>query len=257
MWCSCRKRLSVVVQIYRVSKRTRGGLTPRFQPTSLSSNRKIMTRQKIFAASLIPAGVLIFFLVAGLNSRAPAADVADPARVPAVRIPLDGVPNAGQVTPTLFRGAQPTREGVHALAASGIAIVVDLRIEGNRVAEKDSVSREGMRYVGIPWNCHNPSDAIVAQFLQVVRENPEKKIFVHCEHGVDRTGLMIATYRMANQGWTSEQAQQEMVAYGYDFVHRTWCHAVNSYESSFPQRFASEPEFESLRAAAQKSAAEK
>jgi nuclear transport factor 2 (NTF2) superfamily protein len=57
---------------------------------------------------------------------------------------------------------------------------------------------------------------------------------------------------MAEQGWTPEQARREMIAYGFDSFHRNWCNSVSSYELSFPQRFSSSPEFDSLRPTAQK-----
>jgi protein tyrosine phosphatase (PTP) superfamily phosphohydrolase (DUF442 family) len=211
-----------------------------------------MTRRKIFTAITLLAAGFIFFLALQPNAGTSADDLADVAHLPAPRVALNGVPNSGKVTTTLFRGAQPTREGFTTLAASGIAIVVDLRFEGDRDAERRAVTQAGMEYVGMPWSCHFPRDSVTAQFLQFVRANPERKIFVHCEHGVDRTGLMIATYRMAEQGWTPEQARREMVAYGFDFVHRTWCRAVSSYEFAFPQHFSSAPEFDSLRPAAQR-----
>jgi tyrosine-protein phosphatase SIW14 len=218
---------------------------------------KITARKKIIGVSLIAAVGIIFFLVTAFNPRVPVIDPADVAHLPAARIALDGVPNAGQVTPTLFRGAQPTPEGFHSLALRGTEIVVDLRDEGNRQAEKESVTQNGMKYIGIPWSCQAPSDSVTAQFLQAIRENTDKKIFVHCQHGIDRTGLMIAAYRMADQGWTPEQARHEMEAYGFDYAHRSWCGAVDSYETSFPQRYSTSPEFESLRAPAQKSLPQK
>ncbi len=204
------------------------------------------------AASIFPAAGLILFLAWGPDAGTSADNLADVAHLPAPRVVLDGVTNSGKVTPMLFRGAQPTQDGFDSLEKSGIAVVIDLRFEGDRDAERRAVTQAGMEYVGIPWSCHFPRDSITAQFLQFVRANPNRKIFVHCEHGVDRTGLMIAAYRMAEQGWTPEQARREMVAYGFDFVHRTWCHAVSSYEFSFPQHFSSAPEFDSLRPATQK-----
>jgi tyrosine-protein phosphatase SIW14 len=211
-----------------------------------------MTRRKILAALAVLAAGLIIFVVSPPHENTSAEDLADLAHAPAPRVALDGVRNSGEVTPTLFRGAQPTREGFMSLAKNGIEIVVDLRFEGDREAERQAVTHAGMQYVGIPWSCHYPSDSITARFLDIIRENPDKKIFVHCEHGVDRTGLMIAAYRIADQGWTPEQARREMIAYGFDFVHRTWCRAVISYEDSFPQRFSSSPAFVSLRHATQK-----
>jgi tyrosine-protein phosphatase SIW14 len=211
-----------------------------------------MKRRKIIAASIIPIAIIIFFLVSGPNTSNPAVDLADAAHLPAPRVALGGVPNSGEVTPTLFRGAQPEPEGFNSLAKHGIAVVVDLRFEGDRDAEMRAVTHAGMQYVAMPWSCHFPRDSITARFLQFVRANSGEKIFVHCEHGVDRTGLMIAAYRMAEQGWTPEQARREMIAYGFDALHRNWCSSLSSYELSFPQRFSSSPEFDSLRPVAQK-----
>jgi tyrosine-protein phosphatase SIW14 len=211
-----------------------------------------MMRRKIFIASMLSAAAIIFFLASGLGTGISQDKLSVAAHLPAQRITIDGVSNSGQVTPTLFRGAQPTLEGFDTLSKKGIAIVVDLRFEGDRNAERLAVTHAGMQYVGMPWSCHFPRDAITARFLQFVLANPNEKIFVHCQHGVDRTGLMIAAYRMAEQDWTPEQAQQEMIAYGFDYVHRTWCSSVSSYVFSFPQHFSSSPEFDSLRPAAKK-----
>jgi protein-tyrosine phosphatase len=59
-----------------------------------------------------------------------------------------------------------------------------------------------MRYVALPWRCFWPRDEHFAQFLTLLRANPGKKVFVHCRVGDDRTGMDIAAYRMAEQGWS-------------------------------------------------------
>jgi protein tyrosine phosphatase (PTP) superfamily phosphohydrolase (DUF442 family) len=80
----------------------------------------------------------------------------------------------------------------------GIDIVVDTR--GNRTkSEGKEVRRHGMQYVAIPWHCPFPKDETFARFLKLMRDNPDKKVFVHCRLGDDRTGMMIAAYRMANR----------------------------------------------------------
>lgn len=132
---------------------------------------------------------------------------------------------------TALAGAQPTKEGFDALAKMGIGIVVDLR--GSREGERQEVTKLGMRYVPIPWRCFHPQDAIFAQFLTLLRENPGKKVFVHCPVGDDRTGMMIAAYRMAEQGWTAEKVRKEMKAYGVGFFHRMICPGLSSYEENF------------------------
>jgi tyrosine-protein phosphatase SIW14 len=161
------------------------------------------------------------------------------------KLTVKGLPNLGEVTPTLYRGSQPTKEGFEQLARMHIAIVVDLR--GNRTSERDAVAGLGMRYVPIPWFCMRPKNVVIAQFLILLRDNPGKKVFVHCNTGIDRTGMMVAAYRMAIEKWTADEAMGEMRAYGFSRFHRTICLGLSSYERRFPREFASDPVFEALR----------
>jgi protein tyrosine/serine phosphatase len=160
----------------------------------------------------------------------------------ALRLDLHGVPNFGKVTATLYRGGQPSRDGFDELKKLGMQIVVNLRDDNSEI-ERSAVTAAGLEYVAIPWNCRHPANSQAAKFLQILRENPEKKVFVHCHAGVDRTGLMIAVYRMTEQGWTSEQASDEMKDFGFNFLHRSWCHALEDYEQNFPQQLTADPGF--------------
>jgi protein tyrosine phosphatase (PTP) superfamily phosphohydrolase (DUF442 family) len=164
------------------------------------------------------------------------------------RLTINGVPNAGQAAPELYRGGQPTEQGFEALAKLGINIVVDLR--GSRESERESVKKLGMQYVAIPWHCPFPRDDAFARFLTLLRQNPGKKVFVHCRLGDDRAGMTIAAYRMAEQGWTAAEAMKEMEAYGFSSSHHFICPTLSSYEASFPQRFRANPAFRSLHAPA-------
>jgi protein tyrosine phosphatase len=40
-------------------------------------------------------------------------------------------------------------------------------------------------------------------------------IYIHCVHGRDRTGFVVALYRVIKQNWTYKQAIDESVKYGY------------------------------------------
>jgi len=163
------------------------------------------------------------------------------------RLTIVGVPNAGEVTPNLYRGAQPNARGFQALAKLGVNIVVDLR--GSREDERERVNKLGMQYVAIPWHCPFPKDDAFARFLELLRQNPGKKVFVHCRLGDDRAGMTIAAYRMAEQGWTPQEAMREMEAYGFSLSHHFICPGLSSYEASFPRRFSTSPAFRELRAA--------
>lgn len=167
-------------------------------------------------------------------------------RTIARKLAVPGVPNLGEVSSTLYRGAQPTQQGFQKLAEMGISIVVDLRERGREV-ERRQVTKLGMRFVVIPWICFHPEDTDMARFLRLLRDNRGKKVFVHCQTGDDRTGMMIATYRMAEEGWTAEEAMKEMEAYGFTSSHHLICPGLSSYEARFPRRFKTSPAFRDLR----------
>jgi hypothetical protein len=155
-----------------------------------------------------------------------------------------GIPNFGQATPTLYRGGQPSAEGFETLARMGIAIVVDT---GRSKRDQTLIKKLGMTYVSLPWYCPFPKDKVFAQFIKITRENPDKKIFVHCRLGDDRTGMMIAAYRMGQQGWTAKEAKQEMHEFGYRGVHHLMCPGLARYEKSFPNRLQKKTVFKDLR----------
>jgi len=156
-----------------------------------------------------------------------------------------GITNFAPVTESLYRGGQPTLDGFKALAAMGMNIVVDLR--GSRRRERELVTGLGMQYIALPWHCPFPQDAVFARFLALLEENPTKKVFVHCRLGDDRVGMMIAAYRMAEQGWPAAQAKAEMKARGFTALHHLICPGLAGYASSFPLRLNTYPAFQRLR----------
>jgi protein tyrosine phosphatase (PTP) superfamily phosphohydrolase (DUF442 family) len=166
------------------------------------------------------------------------------------KLDLPGVPRFIEVTPHLYRGGQPTEDGFQSLAKMGIDIVIDLR--GSRKRERDLVTKLGMRYEAMPWHCPCPKDKVFARFLLFLRSNPARKVFLHCRLGDDRTGMMIAAYRMAEQGWTAQQAMQEMKTSGFAPWHHLICPGLARYEKEFPERYRAKPAFKELRLSSSK-----
>jgi protein tyrosine/serine phosphatase len=152
---------------------------------------------------------------------AAAVAVAQP-HLPAERLDLPGVPNLGRVDARLLRGGQPSAEGFLALSALGVTHVIDLRGDEERsVVERQLVERLGMRYLAIPmsgWRTPHPEE--VARFLASLRDDHGGTAFVHCRRGAERTGVMVAAYRMTVQGWSPAEARIEMDAYRF----RAWLH---------------------------------
>src|SRR5216683_1516406 len=96
---------------------------------------------------------------------------------PAEKLKLAGVSNAGKVSEMLFRGAQPSVQGLAELKKLGVTTIVDLRGNSGPVAwERAQAESLGMRFVNIPvlgWSA--PDNAKVAQFLKLVQQEPQEK----------------------------------------------------------------------------------
>ena len=133
---------------------------------------------------------------------------------------LTGVRNFGRVETRLYRGGQPSDAGFVALKNLGIDIVVSFTIgDTGTAAERRRVESLGMAFVNLPWSAiHTPSHEEVAAFLELLRSHSDKTIFVHCWQGVDRTGVMIALFRIAFDHWTAAQALDEMRAFHYHYI---------------------------------------
>lgn len=156
------------------------------------------------------------------------------------------IPKFAEVTPQLYRGGQPSDEAFEDLKKMGIDIIVDMR-SGTRKHEKEVVTSLGMHYVQISWHCPFPTDKPFANFLKIVEKNPDKKIMVHCRLGDDRTGMAVAAYRMAEQGWSAKEAMNEMHEFGFRGVHHLICPGLAGYEKSFPERLKEGKAFKDLQ----------
>jgi tyrosine-protein phosphatase SIW14 len=135
---------------------------------------------------------------------------------------VQGVGNFHQINEHLYRGAQPSNDGFQNLAKLGIKTVIDLREAGSRVAvEKAQVEKAGMRYISIPFSGFAaPSDEQVSQVLALFDDAAAGPVFVHCRRGADRTGTVIACYRMRHDHWNNRDALAEAKADGMSWLER-------------------------------------
>ena len=131
---------------------------------------------------------------------------------------IPGLPNFHKVTPNLYRGAQPTAEGMQQLAQMGVKTVLSLRAFNE---DDDLLRHTELNRFQIRFKTWHPEDEDVVHFLRIVLNPDHTPVFVHCQHGSDRTGTMIAIYRIAVQGWDKEEALREMTEGGYGY-HAMW-----------------------------------
>jgi protein tyrosine/serine phosphatase len=173
--------------------------------------------------------LIALLLVSACAPVAVAEDSADDRPVPAIAVDkrpagwavaLDepGLPNLHRVATGLMRGAQPTAEGVHRLEQLGIKTVISLRAFHD---DDDQIAGTALAHERISFKSWHPEDEDVVRFLRLVTDPARQPVFVHCQHGADRTGMMCAIYRMVVQGWSADEAAREMVEGGYGF-HAVW-----------------------------------
>jgi protein tyrosine/serine phosphatase len=143
-----------------------------------------------------------------------------------------------KVNERLYRGAQPTAAAFEKLRELGVKTVINLRMEPDqiRTGEKKIVEDLGMTYVSIPVEDGNfftrsrtiPDEAIAA-FFRTVDDPSRGPVFVHCHRGADRTGAIVAFYRIARQGWEAEKAFQEAREIGL----RSWYKGLHAQIRAF------------------------
>ena len=144
------------------------------------------------------------------------------------------VRNFDRVNEHLFRGGEPTAAGLEELAAMGVKIDIDLRGSGEGVdTERHEAEKLGMKYVNVPMSGFGaPSNEQMDRVLSLLLQNESLTTFVHCRRGKDRTGTVVACYRVAHDTWPNERALKEAKQHGMSFTER----AMQSYIIHFTPR---------------------
>jgi uncharacterized protein (TIGR01244 family) len=151
------------------------------------------------------------------------------------------IDNFGRVNPNYYRGAQPDGQDYNDLAALGVKTIINLTSDDAQPNERQMTEQSGMRYVQIPMTTHRePTNAQIAQFLNIANDPASQPVYVHCVGGKHRTGVMTAIFRMTNDGWSADQAFSEMKQYkfGADFLHSEFKRVVYAYPAQLTRNAA-------------------
>jgi protein tyrosine/serine phosphatase len=175
--------------------------------------------------------VMICAALLGGCATAPTSDsYSDQAGVQRVA-PIENFHSVDQVgSKAMYRGAQPAADQWSFLKARGVKTVLKLNeyagFNSSTEQEQLAARANGIRLVEVfmppedfPHNVNPfaaPTDAQLAEALAVM-ENPENwPLYVHCSHGRDRTGLLVALYRIRKNNYCKDKAFAEMKSYGHN-----------------------------------------
>lgn len=155
-----------------------------------------------------------------------------------------GILNFGKINDHLYRGAQPDAAGITNLQRLGIKTIIDLRMPGEVTKEEATLARaNGITWTNVPLRgVGRPTDEQVKTVLALIEASPP--VFVHCVHGADRTGTIIACYRIQQDEWTSEAALRDAKLYGISWLELGMKHYVAGFaKNSAPtgQKLADNP----------------
>jgi len=186
---------------------------------------KRFSARKPFCFKILP-----FLVLAGFAAAAPAATAPTSASRPstwAEAVAGTHVPNLYRVEPDLLRSAQPDAAGFQDLATLGVKTILDLRAGHDDARE---AGKAALRFLHVPMRAWSARDGEVVEALKILSDRSNRPILVHCQKGADRTGMVLALYRVVFQGWSKQDALREMDEGGYH--HSSWFRNLDRFVSN-------------------------
>lgn len=131
--------------------------------------------------------------------------------------------NFKQVNAGLYRGGVPSDDQLGELKKLGVKTDITL-MNASVAREREVIEHEkktaeglGMRVINLslPFN-RQPPKAMVDEFLATVTDKAAQPVYVHCIHGRDRTGTMVAVFRMTVDHLSNADALAEMETFGFN-----------------------------------------
>lgn len=139
---------------------------------------------------------------------------------------VDKSANFYQVDDQLYRSEQPVLQDKNAIHAQNIRTIINLRFF-DRNDDEMVFANSAVNIINTPlltWRMHPKEIADVLHTIKTAQNNGS--VLVHCYHGADRTGVIIAMYRIIYQGWSIDEARHEM-KYGNFGFHAIWKNLEN------------------------------
>ena len=145
------------------------------------------------------------------------------------------LPNLHLVNMMLFRGAQPQPEGLKKLAEMRVRTIINLRGASDTTYNEGKAAQAlGLQYFNLPLPpLSRPNIEEINKVLAIMHDPTNMPVFVHCKRGDDRTGVIVACYRIAYEGWSDDQALAEARKVGMSRLQLGMRSFVRAYYQQF------------------------
>ena len=125
---------------------------------------------------------------------------------------LENIYNYLKISDKIATAGQPSVEQFSYIKEAGYQVVINLALKDSSNAlrnEKEIVEIEGMQYIHIPVIWENPTEDKLKEFIQVMKINLDKKVFVHCAAN-KRVSAFVYLYRCSQEGVNEEIAKKDL-----------------------------------------------
>lgn len=131
----------------------------------------------------------------------------------AIPVKTQMLSNFYKINDSLYRSKQPDNNGFKLIDSLKIRSVLSLR---SKHKDDKLIGNIDLKLFNVEMNPENFSDKEIINALKIIKNSP-KPLLIHCMHGSDRTGIVVALYRIIYNGWTKEQALDELKNGNYNF----------------------------------------
>ena len=148
------------------------------------------------------------------------------------------LPNFYSVNSNLYRGAQPTEQGVKDLAKMGVKTIINLRGDEDRAKNEEIWAKNnGIKFINVNLsNWFKPQTYDIESIIKDINISENQPVFVHCQRGADRTGTVIAIYRITHDNWTAKQAIDEAKKFNLGWWQFWMKDYINDYYKDFQSK---------------------
>lgn len=136
------------------------------------------------------------------------------------------IKNQYRVSRNIFRSAQPSKNNLQSLHKAGFRHVLNLR-RNNK--DNRRLRDTPLTIHHLPVKTRKMTETDIVEVLKII-DNTHYNVLVHCKHGADRTGVVIAAYRIIYENWTKEEALIEMQKPRYGYHERLFPHLATLIE---------------------------